>query len=162
MSSTHSGKYSSMNYTSGNEQDTESSFHHEKNQSTQGIVAREISSLAKELENKCSSSILLPECSRGGGISSSSSSSAGPKGCERSVDKRRLMRNRSMIDMRSQVLHRNLVEHLKKRLFKTVGAVEHIGFQNPCNNNNTTQYKASSSSKGDCRKQKQSYPWRMK
>jgi len=35
--------------------------------------------------------------------------------------------------MRSQLLHRSLVEEVnKRRLFKTVGAVENIGFQTPC------------------------------
>lgn len=45
----------------------------------------------------------------------------------------RLTRNRSLIDIRSQLLHRSLVEEVnKRRLFKTVGAVENIGFQAPC------------------------------
>lgn len=48
------------------------------------------------------------------------------------VDNRRLMRNRSLVDVRSQLLHRSLVEEVnKRRLFKTVGAVENIGFQAP-------------------------------
>lgn len=49
------------------------------------------------------------------------------------INNRRLTRNRSMIDIRSQLLHRSLVEEVnKRRLFKTVGAVENIGFQAPC------------------------------
>lgn len=49
------------------------------------------------------------------------------------MDSRRLTRNQSLVDMRSQLLHRSLVEEVnKRRLFKTVGAVENIGFQNPC------------------------------
>lgn len=49
------------------------------------------------------------------------------------ADSRRLTRNRSLVDVRSQLLHRSLVEEVhKRRLFKTVGAVEHIGFQAPC------------------------------
>lgn len=48
------------------------------------------------------------------------------------VEERRLSRNRSLVDVRSQSLHRSLVEELhKRRLFKTVGAVESIGFQAP-------------------------------
>ncbi|XP_062197195.1 probable serine/threonine-protein kinase WNK8 isoform X2 [Phragmites australis] len=44
----------------------------------------------------------------------------------------RMARNRSMVDMRSQVLHRTLVEELNRRLFfNTVGAVENIGFRAP-------------------------------
>ncbi|OEL23759.1 putative serine/threonine-protein kinase WNK8 [Dichanthelium oligosanthes] len=41
-------------------------------------------------------------------------------------------RNRSMVDMRSQLLHRTLVEELNRRLFfNTVAAVENIGFRAP-------------------------------
>ncbi|KAK7301577.1 hypothetical protein RJT34_12444 [Clitoria ternatea] len=48
------------------------------------------------------------------------------------IDNRRLSRNKSLIDMRSQLLHKSLVEEVnRRRLFKTVGAVEHIGFQTP-------------------------------
>uniref|UniRef100_K3Y5W7 non-specific serine/threonine protein kinase n=1 Tax=Setaria italica TaxID=4555 RepID=K3Y5W7_SETIT len=44
----------------------------------------------------------------------------------------RMTRNRSMVDMRSQLLHRTLVEELNRRLFfNTVGAVENIGFRAP-------------------------------
>uniref|UniRef100_A0A0E0IX75 non-specific serine/threonine protein kinase n=1 Tax=Oryza nivara TaxID=4536 RepID=A0A0E0IX75_ORYNI len=46
--------------------------------------------------------------------------------------RRRMSRNRSMVDMRSQLLHRTLVEELNKRLFfNTVGAVHDIGFRDP-------------------------------
>ena len=45
---------------------------------------------------------------------------------------RQLTRNRSLIDVHSQRLHRSLLEEVhKKRLSKTVGSVENIGFQNP-------------------------------
>ncbi|CAL5189805.1 unnamed protein product [Lathyrus oleraceus] len=48
------------------------------------------------------------------------------------MENRKLTRNRSLIDMRSQLLHRSLVDELnKRRQFKTVGAVENIGFQSP-------------------------------
>lgn len=51
---------------------------------------------------------------------------------KRVMDSRRLTRNRSLVDIRSQLLHRSLVEEVnKRRLFKTVGAVENIGFQAP-------------------------------
>jgi len=49
----------------------------------------------------------------------------------RMIDNRRLTRNKSLIDMRSQLLHRSLVEEINKRRFKTVGAVENIGFVTP-------------------------------
>ncbi|XP_076922361.1 putative serine/threonine-protein kinase WNK4 isoform X1 [Bidens hawaiensis] len=44
----------------------------------------------------------------------------------------RLTRNRSMVDMRSQLLHKSLVEEVsKRRLSKTVGTIEDVGFQVP-------------------------------
>jgi len=52
--------------------------------------------------------------------------------CERMIENRILTRNKSLIDMRSQLLHQSLVEEAnKRRLFKTVGAVEDIGYQTP-------------------------------
>ncbi|KAK6118206.1 hypothetical protein DH2020_047992 [Rehmannia glutinosa] len=44
----------------------------------------------------------------------------------------KMLRTGSLVDIRSQLLHRSLVEEInKRRLFKTVGAVEHIGYQEP-------------------------------
>lgn len=44
----------------------------------------------------------------------------------------RMVRTGSLVDIRSQLLHRTLVEEInKRRLFKTVGAVEHIGYHDP-------------------------------
>jgi WNK lysine deficient protein kinase len=58
----------------------------------------------------------------------------------------RMTRNRSMVDMRSQLLHRTLVEELNRRLFfNTVGAVENIGFRAPTT---TTTTSSSSSTRG--------------
>ncbi|XP_050383512.1 probable serine/threonine-protein kinase WNK5 isoform X2 [Argentina anserina] len=46
----------------------------------------------------------------------------------------KLPRIRSLVDVRSQLLHRSLVEEItKRRLCNTVGAVENIGFQAPEN-----------------------------
>ncbi|XP_048139270.1 probable serine/threonine-protein kinase WNK4 isoform X2 [Rhodamnia argentea] len=45
---------------------------------------------------------------------------------------RRLSRNRSLVDVHSQLLRLSLLEEVnKRRLFRTVGAVENIGFQAP-------------------------------
>lgn len=42
----------------------------------------------------------------------------------------KLSRIQSFVDLRSQLLHRSLVEEIhKRRLFKTVGSVVNIGFQ---------------------------------
>lgn len=47
-------------------------------------------------------------------------------------DNRTLTRNRSLVDVQSQLLHRSLLEEARKRrLFKTVGDVETVGFQSP-------------------------------
>ena len=44
----------------------------------------------------------------------------------------KLARIRSLVDVRSQLLHRSLVEEIqKRRLSKTVDAIETIGFQEP-------------------------------
>ncbi|KAL0294836.1 UNVERIFIED_CONTAM: putative serine/threonine-protein kinase WNK4 [Sesamum radiatum] len=46
-----------------------------------------------------------------------------------SKPQQKMVRTRSMVDIRSQLLHRTLVEEInKRRLFKTVGAVEHVGY----------------------------------
>ncbi|XP_074582243.1 putative serine/threonine-protein kinase WNK5 isoform X2 [Curcuma longa] len=142
MSSTHSCKYSCMNYTSSNEQESEMSFHQSNPE------AKEDAALTRELEKKCS--VVRPESS------SRSRTACAPKG---SADSRSLTRNRSMVDMRSQLLHRNLVEHLKKRLFKTVGAVEQIGFQNPLSGSRKATSSSSSRGGGEYRKQKQGFTW---
>lgn len=51
---------------------------------------------------------------------------------KRVIDSSKLMRNRSLVDIRSQLLHRSLVEEItKRRSFKTASAVEDVGFQAP-------------------------------
>lgn len=146
-SSMNSSKYSVVNYISGNEHEGEGSCHqketqpiHNSHKSTRfcpGEGPPVDTSLATNFHQQCS---ILMESSR------ASSSHAG----KRPVDGRRMMRNRSMVDIRSQLLHRTLVEEVNKRLFKTVGAVENIGFQDP-----TEGYgKTTSSSRRDHRKHK--------
>ncbi|XP_065852501.1 probable serine/threonine-protein kinase WNK5 isoform X2 [Euphorbia lathyris] len=50
----------------------------------------------------------------------------------RSDGGRKLSRVRSLVDVRSQLLHKSLLEEIqKRRLFKTVGTVENIGYQDP-------------------------------
>lgn len=49
-----------------------------------------------------------------------------------STNQKRLSRVGSLVDVRSQLLHRTLVQEInKRRLFNTVGAVENIGFHEP-------------------------------
>ncbi|RRT52137.1 hypothetical protein B296_00047599 [Ensete ventricosum] len=148
MSSTHSGMYSALNYTSGNEQESEMSSHHGESSTKFCADERhgEDTYIANQLEKKCNVSS-SPEPSR--------KYSSKSKGVERPAEDRRLTRNLSMVDMRSQLLHRNLVDQLKKRLFKTVGAVEHIGFQMPSDGSRRPPSSSSSSSRGDGRKHQQ-------
>lgn len=69
---------------------------------------------------------------------------------KRIMDGFKLMRNRSLVDVRSQLLHRSLVEEVnKRRMFNTVGAVENIGFQAPCEvSKPPSQKKTAASGKG--------------
>lgn len=128
--SVHSEEYSAISYSSGNEHDSELSINSRKLSAKTIIKSRrhdatEIHAIdilrASNLQRQCSLLQPLPE-------SRSPSSRCSGK---RPVDGRQLLRNRSMVDIRSHLLHKNLVEDLKKRLFKTVGAVENIGFQMP-------------------------------
>lgn len=121
-SSMHSGKYSAINYCLGNEHENEAH---------------------PCVPNKNPKSIRFSseECQ---GPESCSRSSRG----KRSVDQRQLTKNRSFVDLRSQLLHRTLVEELSRRHFKTVGAVENIGFHMPSVG---LQKPSSSSSRSDCR-----------
>lgn len=141
----HSDTYSAVDYILDNEQEGEASCHQREtqpihHQSTR-LCTRESPpvdvSLASKFHKQCNISLEY---------SGASSFRAG----KRAVDGRRMMRNHSMVDMRTQLLHRTLVEEVNKRLFKTVGAVESIGFQDP-----TEGYgKTTSSSRKDHRKQK--------
>ncbi|KAL7247188.1 hypothetical protein ACSBR2_002162 [Camellia fascicularis] len=130
QSSLHSGKYSDLNYYSGEEHDSDKSpkirdqqysnanahkstrFCPEENSSTRQSRARNCHRQCKVLLNSQEASK-----SKVGWL----------------MDSCRLTRNQSLVDTRSQELHRSLVEEVnKRRLFKTVGAVENIGFQEPC------------------------------
>ncbi|KAI9160290.1 hypothetical protein LWI28_006868 [Acer negundo] len=117
QSSSNSGTYSNLNYFSGDEYKPDMSptaRTHHQNYSTR-FCPEEMS------YRQCK--ILLD--SHG-----ASSSKSTPKRVMNSH--RTLTRNRSLVDVRSQLLHRSLVQEVnKRRLSKTVGAVENIGFQEP-------------------------------
>ncbi|XP_024447134.1 probable serine/threonine-protein kinase WNK4 isoform X2 [Populus trichocarpa] len=125
------GSYSCLNYISGDEHKLDlSTTRREKHldtrtQNSTRFCPRENSNsnigqvLATNAYNNCK--VLLESKSR---VSSSKS--------KRMMDSRRLTRNRSLVDIRSQLLHRSLVEEVhKRRLSKTVGDVEDVGFQAP-------------------------------
>ncbi|KAL0338089.1 UNVERIFIED_CONTAM: putative serine/threonine-protein kinase WNK5 [Sesamum angustifolium] len=70
-----------------------------------------------------------PKCTRFGpeGSTTRNCNNFNVAGCS-SKRQQKMVRTRSMVDIRSQLLHRTLVEEInKRRLFKTVGAVEHVG-----------------------------------
>jgi WNK lysine deficient protein kinase len=142
VSSTHSGNYSARHYVSG---------HYEEEDDAQqvpeeGKLRRPTSSSSKttrfgsegnsrsprraELQSNARASPLVAhqQLQRQG---STSPPDAGRRNDE--DDRRgRMSRNRSMVDMRSQLLHRTLVEELNRRMFfNTVAAVENIGFRMP-------------------------------
>ncbi|KAF8671321.1 hypothetical protein HU200_050032 [Digitaria exilis] len=159
MSSIHSsGKYSALHYdtTGSNEQEEEAQqlpgdlvgpssnknttrfgrAGGESSSRSPAWTAQQQSSLAHELQRQCSVS---PHAGRPRQREDEEDGRHG-HGRER---RRMTRRNRSMVDMRSQLLHRTLVEELNRRLFfNTVGAVENIGFRAP-----TTTTSSSSSAR---------------
>lgn len=48
------------------------------------------------------------------------------------AQQRMMPRTASLVDIRSQLLHRTLVEEVnKRRMFNTVGALEQVGYRQP-------------------------------
>lgn len=126
QSSLHSGKYSNMNYNSNSDHEHDLS---PRRQDFDSIIKSHKSSRFCPEENKIAHSTLSKCCSQ---FSSPQSSHVPGRSGHKAVDNRRLTRIRSMVDVRSQLLHRSLVEEVnKRRLFRTVGDVESIGFQAP-------------------------------
>ncbi|KAJ9167390.1 hypothetical protein P3X46_022045 [Hevea brasiliensis] len=131
QSSSHSGSYSIMNYISGDDHKFDMSTarrdnkHPIRTQNATRFCPQDNSSsdigqtIAKDAYKHCK---LLLESQYGASSSKH----------KRLMDNRRLTRNHSLVDIRSQLLHRSLVEEVnKRRLFKTVGSVENVGFQAP-------------------------------
>jgi len=126
QSSLQSGKYSNMNYNSNSDHEHDLS---PRRQDFDSIIKSHKSSRFCPEENKIAHSTLSKCCSQ---FSSPQSSHVPGRSGHKAVDNRRLTRIRSMVDVRSQLLHRSLVEEVnKRRLFRTVGDVESIGFQAP-------------------------------
>ncbi|KAJ4845912.1 Serine/threonine-protein kinase wnk4 [Turnera subulata] len=131
QSSSHSGSYSHLNYISGEEHKFDKTSTRRDKQpmsrphnSTRFCPQDNLNShigqaIATNAYNHCRA---LLESQHGASSSKS----------KRVMDNRRLTRNRSLVDVRSQLLHRSLVEEVhKRRLIKTAGAVEDIGYQAP-------------------------------
>ncbi|XP_059626389.1 probable serine/threonine-protein kinase WNK4 [Cornus florida] len=126
-SSLQSGKYSNMNYYSGEEHGLITSPARKNQHPT--VNAHNATRFCAE-EN-CSTRVARNCYKQSKVLLDSQRPSTSKENWM--MDSYRLTRNRSLVDMRSQLLHRSLVEELnKRRLFKTVGAVENIGFQTPC------------------------------
>ena len=128
QSSSHSGTYSNLSYFSGDDHNPDmspttrskhlSSRIHNSTRFCHEESSRSGQSIARNCYKQCNA------------LESHATSSSKHT---RVMDRRKLTRNRSLVDIRSQLLHRSLVEEVsKRRLFKTVGAVEDIGFQAPC------------------------------
>ncbi|WVZ54805.1 hypothetical protein U9M48_005550 [Paspalum notatum var. saurae] len=134
-SSMHSGKYSALHYASGHEEDEENQAERagpklqqpkgqeQHDKSPRGAAAHEHGPPARQVQRQGSASPPPPPPPPHAGR---------PRRREDGRHGRRMTRNRSMVDMRSQLLHRTLVEELNRRLFfNTVGAVESVGFRAP-------------------------------
>lgn len=108
ISSSCSDKHSNLKYYSANEDDFISSSDKE-----------ELHCIAKT--SKCTR--FGPEGSTTRNCNNFNAVGCSPK------RQQKMVRTGSLVDIRSQLLHRTLVEEInKRRLFKTVGAVEHIGY----------------------------------
>ncbi|CAK9153766.1 unnamed protein product [Ilex paraguariensis] len=112
-----SNKYSNINYVTENEIDFD-----------MGSKRGEPHFIAKT--NKCTrfcpEESITKNCSNQGNVMHNT------RGACSSNYQGKISRVRSLVDVRSQLLHRTLVEEInKRRLFKTVGAVENIGYHEP-------------------------------
>ncbi|KAG9154981.1 hypothetical protein Leryth_012162 [Lithospermum erythrorhizon] len=120
QSSSYSVKYSNVNYCSLDDPETSLNLPDISNaQSSSRFCPQKYSTtgeaLARSAAKQCEDMLRSQKASTSKGDSS-----------------RSLTRNRSFVDMRSQLLHRALVEEVsKRRQFKTAGALEDIGFQSP-------------------------------
>ncbi|XP_060176090.1 probable serine/threonine-protein kinase WNK4 isoform X1 [Lycium barbarum] len=125
QSSSHTANYSNFNYFSDDENDRVTASTRQSQPAnaishhTSRFCPEENSSIGHSLGRTC-----YKQCKGMVELEGKTSSTSKGKG--------RLTRNRSLVDMRSQLLHKSLVEEVhKRRMFKTVGAVENIGFQQP-------------------------------
>lgn len=120
--------YSNMNYSSSNE------FDNEQLSPIKESTSQTLQSKSLKSTRFCPDEHLKAGTSSTGQTDNPDSSPGrSSRGGRRSVADRCLSRIRSFVDIRSQLLHRSLVEEMnRRRMFKTVGAVENIGFQAPC------------------------------
>lgn len=145
-----SGKYSNLNYISSDEYEASMSL--VRVDQPNNINKIHNSSRFCPNENRKSKDFLaglLYKQSQCAVVGSSQGAASGRKD-KKETDGRRLTRNRSLVDIHSQLLHRSLVEEVnRRRLFKTVGAVESIGFQAPCDVSSSSKRVSSRQSIGN-------------
>ncbi|XP_010252091.1 PREDICTED: probable serine/threonine-protein kinase WNK4 [Nelumbo nucifera] len=134
QSSVCSGKYSNFNYNSGSEHDFNQSPRRRRDQYYCPAAMTHQSTRFCPEEKPRTGHFIGMNRQRQPSVLAESRRACGknePAG-NTLMDNRRLTRNRSLVDVRSQLLHRSLVEEVnKRRLFRTVGAVESIGYQAP-------------------------------
>ncbi|RZR72370.1 hypothetical protein BHM03_00012940 [Ensete ventricosum] len=106
------------------EQESDATFHHGEHH--QLIANSHESTWFCREEDPAENESITNQLHRKCRVSAEARGASSVRGGKRPVDSRRLMRNRSMIDVRSQLLHKALVERLNKRMFNTVGAVDNI------------------------------------
>ncbi|KAL2488523.1 putative serine/threonine-protein kinase WNK4 [Forsythia ovata] len=141
QSSSHSGKYSNWTYYSADEHDPVMS---PRRHSPYAIENTPTSSRFHPGENSGTGQYLAKICYKQcNDVLDSKGASTSKNKCK--MEMPRLTRNRSLVDTSSQLLHQSLVEEVnRRRLFKTVDAVENIGFRAPCEISSKTTRQRSS------------------
>ncbi|KAI7997020.1 putative serine/threonine-protein kinase WNK5 [Camellia lanceoleosa] len=127
QNSQHSFNYSNLNYSSANENDFDLSPKHANFTANKGHnCTRFCPEESKSSKNGCNqSNALMLDTHRTYGNSSNHHH-------QQQQQQSKITRVKSLVDIRSQLLHRSLVEMInKRRLFKTVGVVENIGYKDP-------------------------------
>ncbi|XP_021909807.1 probable serine/threonine-protein kinase WNK4, partial [Carica papaya] len=141
QSSSHSGSYSNLNYVYGDEH---KSHMGPTRRDKHPIAGTHSSTRFCPEESSYARQQVVSNGYRQGSLLLEPHGASSSRNRKMVLDERRLTRNRSLVDIRSQLLHRSLVEEVnKRRLFKTVGAVEDIGFQTPCDISEPGSQKAS-------------------
>ncbi|OVA19661.1 Protein kinase domain [Macleaya cordata] len=133
QSSLHSGKYSNMNYQSvGSEHDCDLMRPREHHTPQILKTPKCTTRFCPETTGTHHKQQLAGNFDHHHETAAAASTSKDVRRTVRQNSNRTLTRNQSLVDVRSQLLHRSLVEEVnKRRLFKTVGAVENIGYQTP-------------------------------
>lgn len=128
LSSAHSEKYSNWAYHSADENDREMSP--KRHDRTDADDHMRIPSRFYPGENSTTGQNLAQNCYKQ--CKEMLEYSNKKSTCKYKMGTLELTKNRSLVDTRSQLLHQSLVKEVnRRRLFKTTGDVESIGFQSP-------------------------------